>query len=166
VRRAAVVVAFTIVGLWLVLSFKSSPLPRAASSLNAPAPTTTVTTPPGSDSGQPPGAAPPPNQSSTPTTAKPSTSGTQTLTGQVVSTRYGDVQVAVVVQGTRILDVKPLQLPFDRPRSQSISNQAAPLLLREVLDAQSAQIDTIGGATYTSDAYAQSLQSALDKARA
>ena len=59
-----------------------------------------------------------------------------------------------------------LQLPFDRARSQDISTQVAPLLHDEVIQAQSAQIDTIGGATYTSDAYAQSLQSALDKARA
>jgi len=84
----------------------------------------------------------------------------------VVATRYGDVQVAVVLSGNRIVDVKALELPFDRARSQYISSQVAPLLHDEVIQAQGAQIDTIGGATYTSDAYAQSLQSALDKAHA
>jgi len=81
-----------------------------------------------------------------------------------VATRYGDVQVAVVLKGGQIVDVKALELPSDRARSQYISTQVAPLLHDEVLQAQGARIDTIGGATYTSDAYAQSLQSALDKA--
>jgi len=88
------------------------------------------------------------------------------VTGSVFSNKYGDVQVAVVLSGTQITDVKPLQMPVDRARSADISNQAAPLLHDEVIQAQSAQIDTIGGATYTSDSYARSLQSALDKAHA
>ena len=69
-----------------------------------------------------------------------------------------------MLNGTRIVDVKALQLPFDRSRSKYISDQAGPYLRTEVLDAQSAQIDTIGGATYTSESYAESVQSALDKA--
>jgi uncharacterized protein with FMN-binding domain len=161
-RRTAAAVGFTVVGLWLVLSFKSSPL-HPTSSLSATAPSTTAAAPPDDNGGRPPAAAPPPTQSTNPA---PGPSGTRTLTGDVVSNRYGEVQVAVVVQGTRILDVKALRLPFDRSRSQEISNQAAPLLRSEVLSAQSAQIDTISGATYTSDSYAQSLQSALDQARA
>ena len=88
------------------------------------------------------------------------------MTGNVFSNRYGDVQVAVVLNGTRIVNVNALQMPHDRSRSADISSQAAPLLHDEVIQAQSAQIDTIGGATYTSESYAQSLQSALDKARA
>ena len=77
---------------------------------------------------------------------------------------YGAVQVRLTLQGTRITGVTPLQMPFDRQRSAEISQQAEPLLLQEVLQAQSAQIDIIGGASYTSQSYAQSLQSALDKA--
>ena len=77
---------------------------------------------------------------------------------------YGDVQVEVVVSGRRLLDVKPLQLPFDRPRSQEISDIAAPDLRQEALQAQSASINVVSGATYTSDSYAQSLQAALDQA--
>lgn len=78
--------------------------------------------------------------------------------------RFGDVQVKVIVQGGRVTDVQTPRMPFDRPRSAEISQEAAPLLHDEVLQAQSAQIDSLSGATYTSDAYTQSLQSALDQA--
>jgi uncharacterized protein with FMN-binding domain len=156
-------VALTILGLWFILAFKSSPAPRqtavsVTSSDSTPTPTTDVPTT------QPPAGPPPPPPS--PTAATSSGGATRTVNGDVVSTRYGDVQVAVVLSSGRIVDVKALQLPFDRSRSQYISDQAAPLLHDEVLSAQSAQIDTIGGATYTSDAYSRSLQSALDRARA
>ena len=160
-RRAPFVIAATVIGLWLILSFKSSPLPRTeAASTPAPSSSLPPTAPPNSSA--PAAGPPPPRDSTPPTTATPA--GRRTLDGVVVSTRYGDVQVEAILNGNRIVDVKPLQLPFDRPRSQDISDQAAPLLREEVLQAQSAQIDTIGGATYTSEAYAQSLQSALDKA--
>ena len=164
-RRAAAAVGVTVVAMWLVLSFKSSPVSRATTPVNATAPDTTAPAASSDTGGQPP-AGPPPTGPGGTTTAPPAASGTRTVNGDVVPNRYGDVQVAVVLNGTRIVDVKALQMPFDRPRSQDISNQAAPLLLEEVLQAQSAQIDTIGGATYTSDSYAQSLQSALDKAHA
>ncbi|MBV9039559.1 MAG: FMN-binding protein [Acidimicrobiia bacterium] len=60
-------------------------------------------------------------------------------------------------------DVQALQLPSDYARSQQISDYAGPKLRQEALDAQSANIDTVSGATYTSDGYRQSLQSALDQ---
>jgi uncharacterized protein with FMN-binding domain len=72
--------------------------------------------------------------------------------------------VRITVQGRRITAIDPLQMPYDRSRSQYISEQAAPYLHDEVLQAQSAQIDIVSGATYTSESYIQSLQSALDKA--
>jgi uncharacterized protein with FMN-binding domain len=163
-RRAAAAIAVTVIGMWLVLSFKSSPVSRITSAGHATAPSTSVPASPAATASQPPAGPPPPGSSGA--TTQPAGSGTRTVKGDVVSTRYGDVQVAVVLNGSQIVDVKALQLPFDRPRSQDISSQAAPLLHDEVLQAHSAQIDTIGGATYTSDAYAQSLQSALDKAHA
>jgi len=85
------------------------------------------------------------------------------LTGQPVDTQFGTIQVQVTVQGTQILDVQPLQLPSDRARSARISQLAAPMLHDEVLQAQSAHIQLLSGATYTSEAYAMSLQSALDQ---
>jgi uncharacterized protein with FMN-binding domain len=165
-RRAIASIGLTVVGLWLVLTFKSSPLPRVNASAGAAVATTTTTVAaPPDTAGQPPAGAAPPSTDTT-TTAAPNAPGTRTVSGDVVTTRYGDVQVAVVLLGNHIVDVKPLQLRFDRPRSQDISDQAAPLLHDEVIQAQSAQIDTLGGATYTSEAYAESLQSALDKAHA
>ena len=73
-------------------------------------------------------------------------------------------QVQVTVSNGTITDVKALQLPFDRRRSAEISQYVEPYLRSEALQAQSAQIDLISGATYTSDSYAHSLQSAIDKA--
>ena len=86
-----------------------------------------------------------------------------TVDGPVVSTRFGPVQVEIVVADGRISDVVALQLPTGRHSGQ-ISAYAAPILRQEALQAQSASIDIVSGATYTSDAYAQSLQAALDKA--
>jgi uncharacterized protein with FMN-binding domain len=79
----------------------------------------------------------------------------------VVDTQFGAIQVAATVQGRQIVDVRALQLPFDRARSQFISTQAEPLLRSEALQAQSANIQLLSGATFTSEAYAQSLQGAL-----
>jgi uncharacterized protein with FMN-binding domain len=89
----------------------------------------------------------------------------QQVDGDVVPTQFGDIQVRVIESGGRIVDVQALQLPFDRQRSFEISQFVAPILRSEAIQAQSAQIDTISGATYTSDAYRSSLQSALDRVR-
>jgi uncharacterized protein with FMN-binding domain len=82
----------------------------------------------------------------------------------VSQTRFGNVQVQITVSGGKITDVTALQLTDEGSRSVSISNQAAPLLRDEVLQAQSANVQTISGATITSDGYLSSLQSALDAA--
>jgi uncharacterized protein with FMN-binding domain len=74
------------------------------------------------------------------------------------------MQVEIVVSNGKITDVKALQLTNQDPRSVQISGAAAPVLRQEALSAQSAKIDTVSGATYTSDGYLGSLQSAIDKA--
>jgi uncharacterized protein with FMN-binding domain len=89
-----------------------------------------------------------------------------TYAGAVAETRYGPVQVEVVVSGGRITDVRALQLTNQDPRSEQISNGAAPILRSEVLAAQSASVATVSGATFTTEGYLTSLQSALDKAKA
>ena len=78
--------------------------------------------------------------------------------------RWGPVQVTVKVKGKKILDVAATY-PTERPKSQFINEQAIPMLRTEVLQLQSARSQLIGGATMTSQAYAQSLQAALDKAK-
>jgi len=87
-----------------------------------------------------------------------------TYAGSVVQTRFGSVQVQITVQAGKITDVTALQLTDAERKSVQISNRAAPLLRDEVLQAQSADVQTISGATVTSDAYLNSLQAALDAA--
>jgi uncharacterized protein with FMN-binding domain len=87
-----------------------------------------------------------------------------TYPGAVVQTRFGAVQVQITVQSGKITDVTALQLTDAERKSVQISNRAAPLLRTEVLAAQSASVQTISGATVTSDAYLNSLQAALDAA--
>ncbi len=84
--------------------------------------------------------------------------------GAVVSTRYGQVQVRVRFTGKKITAVTALHLTDSSGTSVAISQQAAPILRGEALQKQSAQIDMVSGATYTSEGYIQSLQSAIDAA--
>jgi uncharacterized protein with FMN-binding domain len=88
-----------------------------------------------------------------------------TKAGDTIQTRFGPVQVNVTISNGKIVDITAVQLPFDHPRSAAISQYVEPVLRNEALQAQSPQIDIISGATYTSIAYARSLQSALDQAR-
>lgn len=87
-----------------------------------------------------------------------------TYAGSSVSTRFGSVQVQITVSRGAITDVQALHLTDADGRSVQISNRAAPILRDEVLSAHSASVANVGGATYTSQAYLQSLQSALDQA--
>jgi uncharacterized protein with FMN-binding domain len=86
-----------------------------------------------------------------------------TATGDAVDTQYGAAQVKVTVSGGRIASIQAVQLQGNDPRSVQISSGAEPVLQQEALSAQSADIDAVSGATYTSESYKQSLQSALDK---
>jgi uncharacterized protein with FMN-binding domain len=108
---------------------------------------------------------PAPTPAATATAGKPAAPKTVRVRGDAIPTQFGDVQVAITMRGGRLTDVQALHLPFDHPRSQFISTQAEPLLRQEALQAQSAQIDVLSGATYISDAYAQSLATALARAR-
>jgi uncharacterized protein with FMN-binding domain len=88
---------------------------------------------------------------------------TRTFDGDAVDMEYGTVQVRITVRGTRITDVEALRLPDSSRQSRQINDYAGPRLRQEALDAQSANIDTVSGATYTSEAYRESLQSAIDR---
>jgi len=178
VRRVVTVIVVTIGGIVLLASFHTSPgvatrpVARGRSALQPPAGGTPPTSGTGSGAGRPsppatnPGTSPAPNGTGRPpTTAPPTTvSASRTVVGPVVSNRYGDVQVEVVVRDGQLQDVESLELPSDRQRSQYINSIAGPELRQEALQARSANIDVISGATYTSQSYAQSLQSALDQA--
>jgi uncharacterized protein with FMN-binding domain len=107
------------------------------------------------------------------TTAAPATAAPKaasglsagTFDGDVIGTRWGPVQVAVTIANGKITNVTTLASPNDKQKSISINNRATPILRSEALSVQSANIDSVSGATYTSEGYASSLQSALDQAR-
>ncbi len=86
------------------------------------------------------------------------------MTGDPSDNDYGTVQVQITLTGSRISNIVAVQMPGERRRSAEISQEAEPILHQEALQAQSAQIDIVSGASFTSQSYAQSLQSALDKA--
>jgi uncharacterized protein with FMN-binding domain len=88
--------------------------------------------------------------------------GERAITGNVANTVYGPVQVQVVVKATRIVKVGILEQPASTEHDLQIGQIAFPRLIGETITAQSARIDTVSGATYTSGGYIQSLQSALD----
>ncbi|RYU13154.1 FMN-binding protein [Nocardioides iriomotensis] len=91
-------------------------------------------------------------------------SATRTVTGPTVQTQWGPVQVQLTLKGGTITDVSVLQKPSGNPQDDAINSYALPILVRETLGRQSAQIDMVSGATVTSVGYLQSLQSALDQA--
>jgi uncharacterized protein with FMN-binding domain len=88
-----------------------------------------------------------------------------TYTGDSIPTRWGPVQVAVTIAAGKITEVKAIDVPMDRGKSVQINTRATPILRTEALTAQSSSIANVSGATYTSNGYADSLQSAIDQAR-
>lgn len=88
-----------------------------------------------------------------------------TYTGDVANAFYGNIQVNAVIQGGKIADVQFLQYPNDRSRSIMINQYAMPQLKSETITVQNASVDIVSGATDSSQAFIQSLQSALNKAK-
>lgn len=152
-HRAAVTTAATAAGLVLLLSLKPHSAPAVAAAVPAPS-----STDPATGTGQSSSPNPSPSGGSS-----GSSSSDRTLTGSTAQTMYGPVQVAVVLKGGRVSEVKVLQYPDERQRDVEINSYALPVLNQEAVAAQSAEIDVVSGATYTSQGYIQSLQSALDQ---
>ena len=167
-RRAPIVVAATAAGLVGVLGFHTTqPHSSLLSGLSGGGTTpttsggsaTTSTTSPsgGSTSTTAPGS------TSTSTTTTTTSGGTSTAIGADVQYRYGEIELKVTVTGGKITNVQPVIDNAYDARSYQINSYAEPQLLSQTLSAQSANINGVSGATYTSQAYAQSLQAALDK---
>ena len=97
--------------------------------------------------------------------ASSSTLTNGTYTGATATNKWGDVQVKITVAGGKITNVTTLKTPSGHRKSVTINNRAVPVLKTEVLAAQSASIDNVSGATYTTDSYKVSLQSAIDQAK-
>ena len=107
-----------------------------------------------------PAAAPGPTASA----GRPGSARTMRVNGTVAQTRWGPVQVQVTITAGRSTDVRTLQRPTGSDQDEEINAYALPQLRAETLDAQSANIDAVGGATVTSGGYLESLQAALDAA--
>jgi len=151
-RRSPIVIGATIAGTAGVLAFQphAATLPTAAASPTASASTSSSATKTTS--------------SSSGSSGSGSGSGSSgTATGDAISTQYGNAQVRVTVKDGKIVKLEALQLQGNDPRSVQISSSAAPVLQQEVLTKQTAGVDAVSGATFTSASYMQSVQSALDK---
>ncbi|MEU0535810.1 FMN-binding protein [Amycolatopsis tolypomycina] len=105
-----------------------------------------------------------PSRTAAPPTPITGSAGDGTFTGDAADTRYGPVQVRITIAGGRITAADAIDYPQESGRDVRINSAAVPELNQETLQAQSAQIDTVSGATYTSEGYQQSLQSAIDQA--
>lgn len=164
-RKVLLALLLTAVGLGLLLSFRSRPVSSGATALGGSALS-------GSGEKSSPGAASTPRASasgaasaSASASASAAAKGKSgTFTGASENTEYGPVQVSAVVSGGKLTDVNVLQVPDRGGYEQQIVEIALPELKSEALSKQSANIDIVSGATYTSQGYAQSLQSALDQA--
>ena len=146
---------------------KSAPTTAAGAGAAArPGPSTTVPGPPPT-SGPPAPASPASAPATTPpTTASPTTtttSGTRRANGSDVQYRYGELELQVTISGGQITDVQPVIDNAADQRSAQINSQAEPQLRQQALQAQSSNINGVSGATYTSNAFVQSLQAALNK---
>ena len=152
-RRIALAIATTVSALVLLFSYDTS---------TNRGPVTTASVPAGSAVPSPSGAT---SATSAPPPSAPTSAGVSgTFNGGAVDTRYGPVQVQITVSAGKITAAQVLQVPQESDRDVQINSQAVPVLVQETLQAQNAQIDTVSGATYTSDGYTRSLQSAIDAA--
>jgi uncharacterized protein with FMN-binding domain len=151
-RRVILAVTSTVAVLVLLLGFKSQSAPPVTKPSSASASGTSGTS--GSSSS---------SSSGSSSSSTGGVSGTKTVTGDSADTRYGPVQVKITAVNGKITTVDAVDYPQNSSRDQEINSYAIPQLNQEALAAGSASIDVVSGATYTSDGYAQSLQSALDK---
>lgn len=147
----------------------ATPLPLAATQRPAPAQSaaTLPTSAPPRATAAPATAQPVPTDAPAPTAA-PAAQGLYrdgSYSGPVTDAYYGNMQVQAVIQSGKLADVQILEFPNDRRTSIRINNIALPYLVSEAIQAQSANIDAISGATLSSEAFAQSLQSALTAAK-
>jgi uncharacterized protein with FMN-binding domain len=152
-RKVLLALLLTAVGLGLLLSFRS----RSATGTSA---TTAAAATPSASAGSPTS----PTASASKTTSAGSGAKSGTFTGAAESNPFGEVQVQAVLSGGKLTNVVVLQVPDRSGYEDQIVQDAIPELKSEALSAQSANIDVVSGATYTSQGYAESLQSALDQA--
>jgi uncharacterized protein with FMN-binding domain len=166
-RRAVLAFGSTVAGLILLLSFRSHTSSTASAGVSA-AGTSSGSSAGAAGSGSPGGSGGGSTTGSGASASAPPSAppGGKVVTGDVINSAYGPSQVAITLSGNKIIKVTVLQHTDDGVNSQQIDGNALPKLTAETLAAQSAKIDAVSGASYTSAGYIKSLQSALDKASA
>ncbi len=161
-RRAPIVAVATLAGLAAVLSFHTKSAPLTLGTASTGTATTRGTTPTSVAAGPPPKSQS--NSSRSSSTSAPTSSTRRTAIGVAVNYNYGTLSVSVTATGKRITNVQIASIDDGGNfRSQSIDQQSIPILEQEALQAQSANIQSVSGASYTSAGFEQSLQSALTK---
>jgi len=162
VRRIIVSCAATISGVVLLLSLKPhSTATTSSASISTGSSQSSSSTTGGTSASPSPSAS---SSSSSTSSGSGSSTSTRTFTGTAAQTRFGPVQVKITVKNKKITNIEVVEYPSDNPKDQQINSYALPVLNQEAISAQSAQIDSVSGATYTSDGYVSSLQSAIDQA--
>ena len=161
-RRVILAVTSTVAVLVLLLGFKSQSGRRAVLPSSAASTPSTSSGSSGTSSGSTSSGSTSTGSTGT-SSSSGSTTGTKTVTGDSADTRYGPVQVKITAVNGKITSVDAIDYPQNAPRDQEINSYAIPQLNQEALAAGNANIDVVSGATYTTDGYIQSLQSALDK---
>jgi uncharacterized protein with FMN-binding domain len=169
-RRAVLTLGGTAAALAALLSYKTHSGAAAVSAVGTPG-TSTATSAAAKPAAAKPAASRPAHASTPSASAKAGggaagNGAARTVTGTVANTEYGPMQVELTLVGQKITKVTVLQRTDDGSESNEIDSMAIPQLTSETLAAQSARIDAVSGASYTSSGYIQSLQSALDKATA
>jgi len=162
VRRIIISSAATISGVVLLLSLKPhSTATTSSASISTGSSQSSSSTTGGTSASPSPSAS---SSSSSTSSGSGSSTSTRTFTGTAAQTRFGPVQVKITVKNKKITNIEVVEYPSDNPKDQQINSYALPVLNQEAISAQSAQIDSVSGATYTSDGYVSSLQSAIDQA--
>lgn len=159
-RRITLWLASTATMLVLLFSYHTSTSSGTTTSISSPANNGPVAAAGTTSSGASSSGA---SSSSSPSSSSSSTSS-KTYTGATASTRYGDVQVQITVANGKVTTAAVTQVPWNDHKDQEINSRAVPILTDETVSAQSADIDMVSGATFTSEGYVESLQSALDQA--
>ncbi|HEY8199157.1 MAG TPA: FMN-binding protein [Candidatus Limnocylindrales bacterium] len=166
-KRGAIALTLTTAALLLLLTFKTPTQEDPALASGAGDTTPAIISPSATDppaSSEVATATEGPQATAHPqATSAPASAASGTVQGDAIQTRFGTVQVEVTVKNGKITNVTALQLPWDHQRSADISQYVEPILHDEAIQAQSANVDIVSGATYTSIGYARSLQSALDQ---
>ncbi len=157
-RRVIFAIVTTASAVVFLLSFKTHSTPAAATSppSASASPTAGASAATGTTSA---GAS-----ATSGTSSSSASSSAKTYTGDEAQTIYGPVQVKITVKNGKVAGAEAIEYPNNDPRDAQINSYAIPALNSEAVAASSARIDTVSGATYTSQGYTSSLQSALDKA--